>query len=164
MNDEYEVNEAMLKKYHSITTQLLTGFDKLSKNDNTRADAPSKLASSIIIEQRGNILLEPRDTPSYNMPQVYPSKGVLYKKGFSHLLLRCLTLSEAKYVMREIHEGICDDHLGGRLVTQKVFKQGYYWPTFQKDAHQLVRTCDSCQRYAKVQPQRTEPLQVMSSL
>lgn len=46
------------------------------------------------------------------------------EKGYSHPLLRCLTPSEAEYVMQEINEGICGDHLGVRLLTQKVFKQG----------------------------------------
>ncbi|KAA3477849.1 rve domain-containing protein/RVT_3 domain-containing protein [Gossypium australe] len=41
--------------------------------------------------------------------------------------------------MREIHEGICGDHLGGRLLAQKIFRHGYYWPTVQEDAHQLER-------------------------
>ncbi|KAA3473236.1 Retrovirus-related Pol polyprotein from transposon 17.6 [Gossypium australe] len=61
--------------------------------------------------------------------------SVLYKKGFSHSLLRCLSPSEVEYVMREIHK-------------------------VQKDAHQLVHTCDSCQIYAKVQRQPAELLQI----
>ncbi|KAA3484815.1 Integrase, catalytic core [Gossypium australe] len=62
LNDEYEVKESRLKKYHSIATQLLARFDKVQvkqvpRSDNTRADALSKLESSIVIEQRGRIML-----------------------------------------------------------------------------------------------------------
>ena len=39
-------------------------------------------------------------------------KEVLYKIGFSHLYLRCLGPEEANYVMREVHEGICENHSG----------------------------------------------------
>ena len=39
-------------------------------------------------------------------------KDVLYKRDFSRLYLRCLGLKEADYVMREVHEGICENHLG----------------------------------------------------
>ncbi|KAA3467173.1 gag-pol polyprotein [Gossypium australe] len=75
MNGEYGVKEAMLKKYHAIAAQLLAGFDKvqikqLPISDNTRANALSKLVSPVVIEQRGKILLEHRDTPSYDVPQV----------------------------------------------------------------------------------------------
>ena len=31
-------------------------------------------------------------------------KDVLYKKGFSHPYLRCLTPKEADYVMREVYD------------------------------------------------------------
>ena len=38
-------------------------------------------------------------------------KDVLYKRGFSRSYLRCLCQKEADYVMREVHEGICGNHL-----------------------------------------------------
>ncbi|XP_016718685.1 uncharacterized protein [Gossypium hirsutum] len=75
MNGEYEIKDAVLKKYHSVATQLLIGFDKvqtkqLPRSDNTCTDALSKLTSSVVIEQRGKVLFEYSDTPSYNVPQV----------------------------------------------------------------------------------------------
>ena len=39
-------------------------------------------------------------------------KDVLYKRGFSRSYLRCLGPVEADYVMREVHEGICENHSG----------------------------------------------------
>ena len=39
-------------------------------------------------------------------------KDVLYKRGFSRLYLRCLGPEEADYVMKEVHERICGNHLG----------------------------------------------------
>ena len=41
---------------------------------------------------------------------------------------------EADYIMREVHEGICENHLGARLLVHKLIWPGYYWPTMQKDA------------------------------
>ena len=61
-------------------------------------------------------------------------KDVLYKRGFSCLYLRCLGLEEADYIMREIPEGICENHSGARSLVQKLIRVGYYWPTIQKDA------------------------------
>ncbi|XP_070046551.1 uncharacterized protein [Nicotiana tomentosiformis] len=40
------------------------------------------------------------------------SKGQLYRKSFQGPLARCLGASEADYVMKEIHEGICGNHSG----------------------------------------------------
>ena len=39
---------------------------------------------------------------------------VLYKKSFNFPYLRCLGSEEAQYALREIHEGICGQHMGGR--------------------------------------------------
>ena len=52
-------------------------------------------------------------------------KDVLYKRGFSRPYLKCLVLEEAKYVMREVHEGICGNHLGARSLVHKLIKVGY---------------------------------------
>ncbi|XP_073056846.1 uncharacterized protein [Primulina eburnea] len=38
--------------------------------------------------------------------------GILYKISFSRPLLKCLGPKEAGYVLREIHEGCCGNHLG----------------------------------------------------
>ena len=56
-------------------------------------------------------------------------KAVLYKRGFSRPYLRCLGNEEANYVMREVHEGICRNHLGSRSLVHKLVRAGYYWPT-----------------------------------
>ena len=56
-------------------------------------------------------------------------KDILYKKGFSHSFLRCLSPKEASYVMREVHEGICGNHLRSRSLVHKLIQARYYWPT-----------------------------------
>ena len=71
-------------------------------------------------------------------------KDVLYKRGFSRPYLRCLGAKEADYVMREVHEGICENHSGSRALVHKLVRAGYYWPTMQKDAEAYVRACDKC--------------------
>ena len=51
---------------------------------------------------------------------------VLYKRGFSQPYLRCLALDDANYVLREVHEGACDNHSGPRSLVHKVVRAGYY--------------------------------------
>ena len=71
-------------------------------------------------------------------------KEVLYKKGFSWPYLRCLIPKEVDYVMQEVHEGVCGNHLGSRSLVYKLIWAGYYWPTMQKDARAYVKACDKC--------------------
>ncbi|GFY95589.1 hypothetical protein Acr_10g0009740 [Actinidia rufa] len=60
------------------------------------------------------------------------------------------TRREAEYVLREIHEGICGNHSGARSLTRKTIRQGYFWPTIERDAAAYIRRCDKCQRFAPV--------------
>jgi hypothetical protein len=53
-------------------------------------------------------------------------QGVLYKRGFSLLYLRCLDKVEAEYVMEEVHEGICGNHSGERSLGHKLVRAKYY--------------------------------------
>jgi hypothetical protein len=72
---------------------------------------------------------------------------VLYRRGYSHPLLKCLSAPEARYILREIHEGVCGNHSGGR---HKVIRVGYYWPTMTRDLMEFVQNCDKCQRFARI--------------
>ncbi|RDX64827.1 Tf2-9, partial [Mucuna pruriens] len=73
----------------------------------------------------------------------------LYRRGFSFPLLRCLDEEESLYVHKEIHEGICGTHIGGRTLASKIAKAGYYWPTMKRDCMEYVKKCDKCQRFAE---------------
>ena len=70
-------------------------------------------------------------------------KNILYKRGFSRLYLRCLCHKEADYVMREVHEGICRNHLGARSLVHKLVRARYYCPTMLKDAQFMLRLATS---------------------
>ena len=54
---------------------------------------------------------------------------VLFKRGFLQPYLRCLSSDEANYLLREVHEEACGNHLGARSLIHKVVRVGYYWPT-----------------------------------
>ena len=70
-------------------------------------------------------------------------KDVLYKRGFSRPYLRCLGPEEAGYVMREVYEGIYENHSGSQSLAHKLIRAGYYWPTMQKDAQTYVKACEN---------------------
>ncbi|KAL2240129.1 UNVERIFIED_CONTAM: Retrovirus-related Pol polyprotein from transposon [Sesamum indicum] len=85
--------------------------------------------------------------------------GQLYKRTTDGPLLKCLDGERALYVMREIHEGSCGNHSGARSLAQKVMRQGYFWPTLVEDSKNLVRKCESCQKYASLIHQPATPLE-----
>ncbi|XP_015953524.1 uncharacterized protein LOC107477943 [Arachis duranensis] len=46
--------------------------------------------------------------------------GQLYKRGFSQPLLKCIEPGDTEYILREIHEGCCGHHVGGKTLAQEI--------------------------------------------
>ena len=40
--------------------------------------------------------------------------GALFRHGFTHPILTCVSGDECTRIMSELHEGICGSHVGGR--------------------------------------------------
>ena len=90
-------------------------------------------------------------------------KGSLYKRGFFTPILKCIAGKDIEYVLREVHEGICGNHIRARTLAGKVLRQGYYWPTILKDATNLVKKCKIYQERAKISCLPLEPLTSITS-
>ncbi|XP_022027130.1 protein NYNRIN-like [Helianthus annuus] len=82
------------------------------------------------------------------------NNGVLYRKSYLGPLLRCVSPTEAKYLISEIHAGLCGIHAGPRAVVAKIHSAGYYWPGMHEDAVIELRKYRSCQKFA---PQTIRP-------
>ncbi|XP_057444480.1 uncharacterized protein LOC130736700 [Lotus japonicus] len=99
-----------------------------------------------------NILAgEPSDVVKYSKAQRREAghytllDGILFRRGFSSPLLRCLPPGKYEGVMTEVHEGVCASHIGGRSLASKVLRAGFYWPTIKKDCAEFVKKCEKCQ-------------------
>ena len=51
--------------------------------------------------------------------------GPFIKRGFSTPILKCVGKEDTNYVLREVHEGICGNHVGARSLAAKTLRQGY---------------------------------------
>nr|GEV03508.1 reverse transcriptase domain-containing protein [Tanacetum cinerariifolium] len=65
-------------------------------------------------------------------------------------LLRRLASQEAVYILTACHSGPTGGYYNANYTAKKVFDLGFYWPTIYKDAFELVKNCDSCQRQGKI--------------
>ncbi|GJU65908.1 reverse transcriptase domain-containing protein [Tanacetum coccineum] len=63
---------------------------------------------------------------------------------------RCVHGQEAIDILKACHNGPTGGHHGPNYTAKKVFDSGFYWPTIYRDAHDLVKSCDSCQRHGKI--------------
>ena len=69
-------------------------------------------------------------------------EGVLFRKNYDGVLLRCLEKEDATKVMTDLHDGPAGGHFSGDTTAHKILRAVYYWPTLFKDAHAHVRKCD----------------------
>nr|GEY28055.1 transposon Ty3-I Gag-Pol polyprotein [Tanacetum cinerariifolium] len=47
-------------------------------------------------------------------------------------------------------DGPTGGHHGVNLTAMKVFDAGFFWPTIYRDAHDMIKSCDTCQRQGKI--------------
>nr|GEW08347.1 reverse transcriptase domain-containing protein [Tanacetum cinerariifolium] len=74
---------------------------------------------------------------------------LLFKVCADQVIRRCVHGKEALEILEACHNGPTGGHHGANLTAKKVFDAGFFWPTIYKDAHKLVKHCDSCQRQGK---------------
>ncbi|XP_057252250.1 uncharacterized protein LOC130592103 [Beta vulgaris subsp. vulgaris] len=72
--------------------------------------------------------------------------------------LRCLDGDECRQVLQEMHDGCCGNHSGGRSLSNRTLRMGYYWPTLRRDAVEYAKKCDACQRHAAMSHKPAERL------
>jgi len=64
----------------------------------------------------------------------------LYERGYGQPLLKCVTVEQAQYIIKELHEAICGYHSGTRTMATRVLRVGYFWTTIKADCQDHVRT------------------------
>jgi len=74
--------------------------------------------------------------------------GILFRHGFTHPILTCVSGDECTRIMVELHEGICGSHVGGRSLASKVIRAGFFWPTVREDYMRYAQRCKQCQMHA----------------
>lgn len=62
----------------------------------------------------------------------------LYQKSFGGPYLLWLHPSKVDELLTKLHERVCGNHVGGRLLTHQAMTQGFWWPKMKKDATEYV--------------------------
>ncbi|XP_074323368.1 uncharacterized protein LOC141660293 [Apium graveolens] len=77
-------------------------------------------------------------------------EGLIYKRSFVIPYLKCLRPLKVEEALKEAHERICRQHLGGRDLAHKITRLEFYSPTMIADAKAYMKRCDRCQRHALI--------------
>ena len=112
---------------HMITHDNVLSFVQLSplidSGDVQEIGSESNWTTTIASYLKDGVLLDKKEAIrklKFRVARFVLIKDVLYKRGFSHPYLKCLGNEKVDYVMREVHEGICGNHLGSRSLVHKL--------------------------------------------
>ncbi|XP_068474796.1 uncharacterized protein [Phaseolus vulgaris] len=73
--------------------------------------------------------------------------GELFRHGFAHTILVCVSGEQCMRIMAELHEGICGSHIGGQYLALKALRAGYHWQTIREDCTRYAQQCKQCQQH-----------------
>ncbi|GJU85280.1 reverse transcriptase domain-containing protein [Tanacetum coccineum] len=74
----------------------------------------------------------------------------LFRTCADQIIRRCVHGQEAIDILKACHEGPTGGHHSANLTARKVFDAGFFWPTIYRDAHMMIKSCDTCQRQGKI--------------
>ena len=99
----------------------------------------------------GTLLSDPKEASKLKtrLARFTIHRGTLYKRGFSTPIPKCVGKEDANYVLIEVHEGICGNHIGARTLAANYVL---------KDATKLVKKCKICQEHAQISHLPSKPL------
>ncbi|XP_071695078.1 uncharacterized protein [Rutidosis leptorrhynchoides] len=81
-------------------------------------------------------------------PMYIIQNDILYRKSYCGPMMRCVGPIEAEMIIDEVHNGSCALHSGYKIITTKIMRMGYFWPSLYRDVAKIVKRCKSCQRHA----------------
>nr|GEZ91238.1 reverse transcriptase domain-containing protein [Tanacetum cinerariifolium] len=88
----------------------------------------------------------------------------LFRICVDQIIRMCVHEQEAFGILKACHEGPTGGHHGAIFTAKKVFDAGFFWPTIYKDANDLVKSCDSCQRQGKISQMDEMPQNVIQRI
>nr|GEU78945.1 DNA-directed DNA polymerase [Tanacetum cinerariifolium] len=77
------------------------------------------------------------------------------------ILRRCVHRQEDFKILKACHEGPTGGHHGANLTTKKVFDADFFWPLVYRDAHEMIKTYDTCQRQGKISQRDEMPQNII---
>nr|GFB20315.1 reverse transcriptase domain-containing protein [Tanacetum cinerariifolium] len=127
--------------------------DHLSRLENPYENIfdPKEINETFPLESLTRLLIKTQKKKFFkDARQYFWDDPYLFRTCADQIIRRCVAGKEAIYILNACHSGPTGGHYGANYTAKKVFDSGFYWPSIYKDAFELVKRCDSCQRQGKV--------------
>ncbi|GJX88264.1 reverse transcriptase domain-containing protein [Tanacetum coccineum] len=140
------IEETMEEKCRFMVKEGIVLGHKISKSeievDKAKVDVIAKLPHSTSVKEFDVIIRDKKGAENLAALSRLenPHQGDLEKKE----------INETFPLEIACHNGPTGRHHGANYTAKKVFNSGFYRPTIYRDAHDMVKSCDSCQRQGKI--------------
>ncbi|GKB32516.1 reverse transcriptase domain-containing protein [Tanacetum coccineum] len=67
----------------------------------------------------------------------------LFRICADQIIRRCVHGQEANDILKACREGPTGGHHSANFTARKVFDAGFFWPTIYRDAHSMIKSCDT---------------------
>nr|GEW05808.1 reverse transcriptase domain-containing protein [Tanacetum cinerariifolium] len=137
--------------------------DHLSQLENPHQNVldPKEINESFPLETLNLVSSRGNSSTSWFTDFANYHAGKFVIKGMSSQQKNKFFKDKAIDILKACHYGPTRGHHGPNYTAKKVFDSGFYWPTIYRDAQDLVKTYDVCQRQGKIS-QRDEMPQIPS--
>ncbi|GKA96522.1 reverse transcriptase domain-containing protein [Tanacetum coccineum] len=81
----------------------------------------------------------------------------LFRIYADQIIRRCVHGQEAIDILKACYEGPTGGHHDANFIAKKVFDADFFWPTIYRDAHAMIKSCDTCQRQGKISQRNEMP-------
>ena len=88
----------------------------------------------------------------------YWEEPFLFKYCADQIIRKCVPEEEQQGILNHCYYSACGGHFASQKTAMKVLQSGFYWPSLFKEAHQMCRVCDRCQRLGKLSRRHMMPL------
>nr|GEX78086.1 reverse transcriptase domain-containing protein [Tanacetum cinerariifolium] len=99
-------------------------------------------------------VLDPKEIsetfPLETLNMVFMDDPFLFKIRVDQVIRRCVHGQEAIDILKACYNRPPGGHHGPNYTVKKVFDSGLFWSTIYRDAHDLVKSCDTCQCQGKI--------------
>nr|GFA88207.1 reverse transcriptase domain-containing protein [Tanacetum cinerariifolium] len=143
-----------LKK--KLTEAPILVFPDLNLPFELMCDA-SDYAIGAVLEKRKMKHFQPIYYASKTMTEAQIHYTTTKKEMLAVKIRRCVHGQEAFDILKAFHEGPTGGHHSANLTAKKVFDAGFFWPLIYRDAHEMIKTCDTCQRQGKISQRDERP-------
>nr|GEZ33633.1 reverse transcriptase domain-containing protein [Tanacetum cinerariifolium] len=126
--------------------------DHLSRLENPHKDVfeNKDINKNFPLETLGRLTSQQKKKFFKDVKHYFWDDPYLFRICVDQIIRRCVHGQEAIDILKACHEGPTGGHLGANLTAKKVFDASFFLPTVYRDAHAMIKSCNTCPRQGKI--------------